>query len=52
MIEFSQYGSRYVSGKIKPDWEFKFINKKNIEQVEQELKKLAIELKRDNDVYI
>jgi hypothetical protein len=45
-LEFSQYGSRYVSGKIKPEFEFKFINSKNIEQVEQELKKMGIEVKQ------
>lgn len=42
-LEFSNLGSRIFT-KVKPDFAYNFINEKNIEQVEQDLKKLGIEL--------
>ncbi|MFA5382242.1 MAG: hypothetical protein WC356_03685 [Candidatus Micrarchaeia archaeon] len=43
-IEFSEHGSRIFTGKAKPDFEFKFVNKDNVETAKNELEKIGINI--------
>jgi hypothetical protein len=48
-LEFSEHGSRVFTGKVKPDFGFKFVNKDNVKQVEAKLEKMGINKKQGQE---